>query len=584
MPRTMLPRTLYCLAVALLLAAGLPSKAVAQFPIIRDSMRRKGVPPGTRQPIAPILRGGVLTAPPGNPPAAALSIQQYLDGLPKLQIRHPSAPVVRNQDVLTAAGNRYNVQSRSSELLNQKSELAFLSPSEDVLWPGAMIQGMTLGGNDLAPLTVERAGGTMTIATNIVAGNASAPRSLTVPVASFPAVDAARVALLNGLQPQASAGAISYQAETARSSEQAMVKFGVSFSHPEVSADFNMSLEKSTTTSSVFVKFTQVYYTVTFTPDAQSRTFSGPNVTLADVQRVTNPANPPVYVSQVSYGRMFVFQLTSDSSLSDLEASAKAKASSGNIGGSASLSVKQRAALSSASVKVMERGGSGARFLVLPPNGDVFDAIRAYVASGADLSLANPGAAIAIKTRYVGSVGQGMADQSAVAGLITTVTDVIGLHNPVESYPMFQIWDGVGGGPRNTQIPLSMGDEVTINASGENWSGYILTSYYGPGGWTWWPAPPEADRATFPISNISPFGLIARIGTNPSVGYDFNPNRITQRRWFPIGQGFEGAVTSVGQLWLGTNDNNPLNVDAAKKFFVYVTVKRKIPSGVGSTM
>jgi hypothetical protein len=154
----------------------------------------------------------------------------------------------------------------------------------------------------------------------------------------------------------------------------------------------------------------------------------------------------------------------------------------------------------------------------------------------------------------------------------------------------FSVWDGPGGGPVDTAIDVNPGDKVRFNAIGTNWSGVIATGDYGPRGWYTWDAP---QGAGYPITDRSPFALIARFGNSNEMGvdqtkwgYTADPNK-EPSAWFFVGDAAQTTAgdadkqtgrgtPGVGRIWLGTNDNNPYNGDPSKKFSVTVCFTRKV--------
>ena len=146
---------------------------------------------------------------------------------------------------------------------------------------------------------------------------------------------------------------------------------------------------------------------------------------------------------------------------------------------------------------------------------------------------------------------------------------------------------------RDGRVPsVAPGDEVTFSATGTNWSGVFATGDYDPSGWYTWDRPRDGELG-YPITDRSPFALIVRLGEGSNnigpdrskAGYNQGIANGTPSDWFLVGKSAQAVAgqaniqtgqgwPGIGNIWLGTNDNNPFNGDPNKKFQVIVCVKR----------
>jgi hypothetical protein len=193
---------------------------------------------------------------------------------------------------------------------------------------------------------------------------------------------------------------------------------------------------------------------------------------------------------------------------------------------------------------------------------DPLAGLNDYIANGITFSLDHPGAPIAYRANYLGNQTVANVSQTIDYHEITSVwaDDV---------HRDFEVWDGRGGGPITTGIPVAQGDTVTITATGEIWSGLIFIGRNGPEGWT----PDHTPPSGAPLPHARAFSLLG--------GWD-------NRDWFYAGASWSGQAPGPGTrtLWLGENDNNPYNGDSSYRWKVHVHVKRKPHPelhGVGST-
>ncbi len=127
------------------------------------------------------------------------------------------------------------------------------------------------------------------------------------------------------------------------------------------------------------------------------------SATLADVEAVMNPENPPLFVSSVTYGRMVVFTFESDYSAEELNAALEFTYS-GGVDVSGNVSVSYRDIISSSKITAFILGGSGgeaARTI------DSYEALLDFIREGGDYSRQSPGAPIAYKLAYLGDNSPG---------------------------------------------------------------------------------------------------------------------------------------------------------------------------------
>jgi hypothetical protein len=111
-------------------------------------------------------------------------------------------------------------------------------------------------------------------------------------------------------QDESFAANINYQVVEAYSTEQAMYSLGVDARYLGNSVSSKFSVEKEVEKKSVFIKFFQVYHTVSISRPARAADFFGNSVTKEDLQEVITADNPLGYVEEVAYGRVLVGNFT----------------------------------------------------------------------------------------------------------------------------------------------------------------------------------------------------------------------------------------------------------------------------------
>lgn len=531
------------------------------------------------------------SASPTPPAVDTAGIRSYLDGLPRLALV-PSRPGTLSPIPNLPEGVT-GQQRVGGTFVNDEPELAVLKSFSDVMWPGALVQGQTIAANNFAPIILPRAPGRVRLSTNFV-GNTNVSKFRDLSTMSPGLVEDAREQMLAGIMATDAAGTQNMQWVSAGTIREGMVKLGVAFKNDSFSGSVDTSVNASYNQNTIFVKFTQVYYTTAFDIDQNAASpFFASSVTLDDVKRFASPSSPPLYVSEVKYGRVLLMQFTATMSKLDMEAAIKAAYN--NFSGS--LDARYKEQLNRMSINVLSVGSTGdvATAPLLTQNvGDVFTALKDYVQRGAKFGPSNPGAPIAFTMRYVGSRGAESGPYSvAVAQMVTDESpEVVNLNAVEVCHPTYKVWDGPGGGWVDTNLVANPGDKVRFGASGLNWSGVILTPFHGPNGWQHWEKP-GWDQIGYPIGNRSPFALISRFGAQNNTGKDVTGGAsegITgsgngASSSFFVGEANEvtaggdpskGQYPGYGRIYVGTNDNNPTNGDATKKFTVEICITRKV--------
>src|SRR5262249_32477752 len=161
----------------------------------------------------------------------------------------------------------------------------------------------------------------------------------------------------------------------------------------------------------------------------------------ADVQRWAQPDNPPLYVSEVKYGRVLLVSFTAADSSEQIKIAINAVYSAGE--GNLSAEIKEK--MSNMSINVLSVGSTGDAALgplqARTPQ-DLAPALQAYIRQGIQFSMDNPGAPVALTMRYVGSRAGGGPFAVATAQMVTDNSpEVVSLTSTEVCHPDFKVWD-----------------------------------------------------------------------------------------------------------------------------------------------
>ncbi len=221
-----------------------------------------------------------------------------------------------------------------------------------VIWPGNLLQSKTLDNATPSDIVVKRAGGTITY--NLVTGNPQA--TVSVDVIDQGSVQQAMndVIAQNGDITPAN---FTLDVVAINSKEELSLEMGLKVSTlaTKVSGDF--SLNTSSEFSSVLVKLTQAYYTMSYVKPTSLEEVFDPSVTPEQLATFIQPDNPGTFISSVTYGRIFYMLYESTASAQDMEVALKGSynAVAGKVSGS--VDIESLREYNNLSVKVIAYGG-----------------------------------------------------------------------------------------------------------------------------------------------------------------------------------------------------------------------------------
>ena len=263
---------------------------------------------------------------------------------------------------------------------------------ETVIWPGALVQGKThKDGNaisDLQPLPIaERTPVTVTLSFN----NQDNTRSVDNPNSG--SVAAAVGSMIGNAEAEglATSNNIEFFSETFASERQAAIAFGFSGRYLAFEATASGSLARTATTSTVAAKFVQQMYIAGVAQPATPRAFFSDAFTderyqeQAALNRI-GPANPPLYVSRIGYGRMMLFAMTAKAEKSEMQAALDVAWRGVGASAGASLDAKQTAILQQSQIRITQVGGDQTNALNAIRTGRLAD----YFTDTAPLTSAAP--------------------------------------------------------------------------------------------------------------------------------------------------------------------------------------------------
>jgi len=486
-------------------------------------------------------------------------IDAFVDGmgrmpvLPASQVTDVGTPAVGDAD---AAGVAYRVTSQRRQMVNDVVEHAYLADIAAMgVWPGQVIQAEGLKRGNVNPIgPFRRRPGRLEIVTPLITGTPM-PQFRDLPAPDAATANAARQALLAAIQPTDSAGSLKTGFQRASSLREVGLKLGLTVSGAAFGVDANAKLNASCRRSVVVGVIRQVFYSTTFTPASAgaSGIWDAAGTTAAQLGAFMRPGNPPLLVDSVQYGRLIC--VTAEGSYSSEEMAAALTAhydSAVKVGGS--VDANTRRIIDTLDVKIYTLGVPG--HLGFEKLTDPVPQLDEVYKRGLVFNLGNPGAPISFTCKHVADATTAHVQ---LAAEYTETLSAVGVDvRQAESF----VFDGPGGGSRDTGITVNAADRVAIRADGMIWSGVVASGLNGPEGWPGHVADPAA-----PLPDGTAYCLVHKFSRDRNW-------RETKRFW-------EGSAETGGRLLLNTNDNNPYNGDPAKQWRVRVDVTRANAAAVG---
>ncbi|MDF0705768.1 MAG: thiol-activated cytolysin family protein [Bacteroidota bacterium] len=266
-------------------------------------------------------------------------------------------------------------------------EMFTLDPTTDVIYPGALLNGESITSGEYIGINASRAPITVSTSLSNISGS---PSIVIEDPNQLSEVRAGINELLSREVTGATPAQVSLDITEVHSEQHMSVAIGANYRGvtKKVSADlqFNGSSYKHT----YVLKFIQRYFTLDLNSPGQD-----PSDLFTDLPDINSlGAANPVYVSSVTYGRMVLYTVESNATMSEVKLAFDA--SVGSTDGSIDAEYQQ--IMNSSNIKAMIIGGSGDG-AVQAINGP--DEVYNFISEGGNYSPDSPGAPLAYKLRFV---------------------------------------------------------------------------------------------------------------------------------------------------------------------------------------
>ncbi|MEO0899111.1 MAG: thiol-activated cytolysin family protein [Bacteroidota bacterium] len=300
-------------------------------------------------------------------------------------------PVIQEDGSVDTLYNvTYECQETPYSLSQDPERIVMYSPDVEILWPGSLIQGAShkdpIG--SLRGLVInERDSINVSIPSLPTGSNFRRVKPNQANVGSAIGEMLGNATANNLSTPST----ISFTMESYHSEKQMALAMGLSGKYLGFSGSASGSFNSNQSETTITVQFFQKMFEVVVEPPQTPGAFFNEDFTEAKLQQQIDlgrmgPNNLPVYVSNIVYGRMMMFSLTSTASETEIRAMLQAAYS--NIAGNvkASMSAKQKTIIEESTIAITSLGGDADATINMIRSGNWQD----YFTNSAPLSSAAP--------------------------------------------------------------------------------------------------------------------------------------------------------------------------------------------------
>lgn len=336
------------------------------------------------------------------------TINQYIKGLEYDSRELLSTTNANNPTTLPGKSKNTNsviiCTNTPKKVSKDISEISLLSPSNGVVYPGALIlANRNLAEGKPQALTLPRA--PINVRVDLPGLGKNGIKTIEDPKNSNVEMEVNNMVeywqekiLTNGSDHAAK---VSYTTTKAYSDSQLSLDLGFNAEWADNTIKSHFKFEKKENQSTTVAMFKQVFYTATMDlPSTPADVFKD-NVTLKEVQGSISKNNPPAYVKSVDYGRMIMVRMDTHTSATkgDLEQTLK-YVTSGEANLSAENKTKYESLATHSQFSVLVIGG-GAKLSSVLIQGDSFEKVKEIINKGIQLGKENPALPISYTVNFL---------------------------------------------------------------------------------------------------------------------------------------------------------------------------------------
>jgi hypothetical protein len=309
---------------------------------------------------------------------AELSFQSVIDLGGDFEDPVNSETKITTVDTVVYGDSLWACTTDSYNVIQGMQEFPLFNPNSSVVYPGNMLQGASLKNATPDVIVVDRAGGVFSI--DIISGGWDVTATVDEVVKSKVAT-----ALNDIVSNQAYSSIpsnISFSMQEIQTEQELALSLGLDFTAYGVAISSELGFSNAYDYNRVLVKLSQSYYTMSYDLPASYDDLFAPSVTPENLQPYIGPGNPPCYISDVTYGRVFYLMIESTSSATSISSSVNASFSAIPNAPSASVDASYLSSLENLNIKLFALGGDAATTLYTIGNSNVNNLVSILGAAG----------------------------------------------------------------------------------------------------------------------------------------------------------------------------------------------------------
>jgi hypothetical protein len=291
---------------------------------------------------------------------------------------------VQEETVVEMVGNEsFFCTTTHYDIVEAPDDFALFNPNAEIIWPGNLLQGSSLGQATPNPIPVMRGPGTIVM--TILNGSPNVSREL--PEVSLASVQNAMNQIISTASDTIPAR-FQFSYEEVHSWDHLALSLDVSVSYLTNSISASLDFSTDREYNRYVVQLYQTFFDMAFQIPTRTEYFFHADETADNLARFIQPGNPPAFISQVTYGRIFYMLIESTSESMKIDASLSASFSAGAVGGSMDAGATYISDLENVKIKVFALGGNQSDALQAITTD--FNSLKSFLASGGQIRSGLP--------------------------------------------------------------------------------------------------------------------------------------------------------------------------------------------------
>lgn len=377
------------------------------------------------------------------------------------------------------------------------SGFPLFNPGAEVIYPGSLLQGKSLGKATPDIIPLKRAGGTVYI--DIINGSSNV--AVTVEEVKRSTIATAMNQIIesnSGVVPSN----FSFKYEDIYTRQQLAVKMKMNYESWTTNVEGKLSFSTDKEYNRILVNMTQMFYTMGFDYPLSHDDLFAPEVTPEQLGKYVYAGNPAAYISSVSYGRIYYMLIESTSSLTKMKASISASFNAAAASGGIDADAAGLSSMDNLVIKVFALGGES-QSTTLTIGETNLNTLVSLLAKAADIRTGVP---LSYITRLAADPSQVVSTQLATQYSVTNCD--LTTYDPAPSafdHWSVEVLDKIGpiGAVENIAQYPGQHKFLLINKEGTK---YLISEGSQLNG----PYPIDSlneANASFPLNNIGAFGI-----------------------------------------------------------------------------